>query len=225
MFADAVIVGAGPAGLAAAQRLQSQGLKPLLLEKAAEVGAAWRRHYDRLHLHTPRLHSNLPGLAMPRAYGRYPSRAQFVDYLEAYAERFRLKPSFRTPVGAIRRSDRRWAVETPTEVVTTPIVVVADGLGGLSAPPALAGNGAVPGPAPALQRLSQRRGIQGRPRARRRLRQFRRRDRARPRRERRRCHLEPAFADPHPAARPVRRAHPRVRAGASASCRRASPTP
>ena len=127
MFADAVIVGAGPAGLAAAQRLQSQGLKPLLLEKAEAVGAAWRRHYDRLHLHTPRRHSGLPGLAMPRAYGRYPSRAQFVDYLETYAERFKLKPSFGTPVGAIRRQDRRWAVETPAEVVTTPIVVVAAG--------------------------------------------------------------------------------------------------
>ena len=99
MFADAVIVGAGPAGLAAAQRLQSQGLKPLLLEKADQVGSAWRRHYDRLHLHTPRRRSNLPGLSMPRAYGRYPSRAQFVQYLENYVDRFKIRPSFSTPVG------------------------------------------------------------------------------------------------------------------------------
>jgi cation diffusion facilitator CzcD-associated flavoprotein CzcO len=127
MFADAVIVGAGPAGLAAAQRLQGQGLKPLLLEKAEAVGSAWRRHYDRLHLHTPRLHSSLPGLAMPRAYGRYPSRQQFVDYLESYAARFKLKPTFGAPVGAIRRDARQWAVETPAETVTTPIVVVATG--------------------------------------------------------------------------------------------------
>ena len=127
MFADAVIVGAGPAGLAAAQRLQSQGLRPLLLEKADQVGSVWRRHYDRLHLHTPRRRSNLPGLAMPSAYGRYPSRAQFVQYLENYIDKFKIRPSFATPVGAIRRNRRNWAVETPSQSVATPIVVMATG--------------------------------------------------------------------------------------------------
>ena len=127
MFSDAVIVGAGPAGLAAAQRLQSRGLKPLLLEKADQVGAAWRRHYDRLHLHTPRIHSSLPGLAMPRAFGRYPSRAQFVEYLETYAERFGLKPAFSTRVESIRRDGRQFVVETSGETVKTPIVVMATG--------------------------------------------------------------------------------------------------
>ena len=57
--AEAIVVGAGPAGLAAAQRLRSGGLKPVILEKSGDVGAAWRRHYDRLHLHTPRRHSGL----------------------------------------------------------------------------------------------------------------------------------------------------------------------
>ncbi len=127
MFSEAVVVGAGPAGLAAAQRLQGQGLRPLIFEKAGEVGAAWRRHYDRLHLHTPRLHSSLPGLTMPRAYGRYPSRAQFVEYLETYAQRFGLRPQFSTPVAEIRRSGRDWTVETAGKSVTTPIVVVATG--------------------------------------------------------------------------------------------------
>jgi cation diffusion facilitator CzcD-associated flavoprotein CzcO len=127
MFSDAVIVGAGPAGLAAAQRLQSRGLKPLLLEKADQVGAAWRRHYDRLHLHTPRIHSSLPGLPMPRAFGRYPSRAQFVEYLETYAERFGLKPAFSTRVESIRRDGRQFVVETSGETVKTRIVVMATG--------------------------------------------------------------------------------------------------
>lgn len=127
MFSEAVVVGAGPAGLAAAQRLQSRGLRPLLLEKADQVGSAWRRHYDRLHLHTPRTHSSLPGLAMPRAYGRYPSRAQFVEYLETYASRFGLKPRFSSPVAAIRRDGRQFAVETSGETVRTPIVVMATG--------------------------------------------------------------------------------------------------
>ena len=124
---EAIVVGAGPAGLAAAQRFKSGGLRPVILEKSNEVGAAWRRHYDRLHLHTPRRHSGLPGMPIPRRYGRYPSRADFVHYLESYAQKFDLTPQFDTAVGAIRKTERGWAVETEKETLTSPIVVVATG--------------------------------------------------------------------------------------------------
>jgi cation diffusion facilitator CzcD-associated flavoprotein CzcO len=124
---DAVIIGAGPAGLAAAQRLNVSGLKSLILEKAEAVGAVWRRHYDRLHLHTPRIHSALPGLAIPSAYGRYPSRAQFVDYLESYAQKFNLKPTFNAPVAAVRRDGEAWRVEAGENSARSSIVVVATG--------------------------------------------------------------------------------------------------
>ena len=70
------------------------GLTAAILEKSDAVGSVWRRHYDRLHLHTDRARSGLPGLTMPKAYGRYPSRAQVVEYLEAYAAKFALKPVF-----------------------------------------------------------------------------------------------------------------------------------
>ena len=69
-----------------------------ILEKSDAVGSVWRRHYDRLHLHTDRARSALPGLPMPKAYGRYPSRAHVVEYLEAYAAKFDLKPVFNAPV-------------------------------------------------------------------------------------------------------------------------------
>ena len=64
---DAIIVGAGPAGLACAATMRTAGLNVSVLEKADTVGSAWRRHYDRLHLHTDRKHSGLPGMAMPVA--------------------------------------------------------------------------------------------------------------------------------------------------------------
>jgi cation diffusion facilitator CzcD-associated flavoprotein CzcO len=86
---DAIIVGAGPAGLACAATMRGAGLDVAVLEKADRVGAVWRRHYDRLHLHTDRRHSGLPGMAMPRDFPAYPSRAQMVDYLESYAAPFR----------------------------------------------------------------------------------------------------------------------------------------
>jgi cation diffusion facilitator CzcD-associated flavoprotein CzcO len=125
---DAIVVGAGPAGLATAAALKARGLDAVILEKSDAVGAVWRRHYDRLHLHTDRVRSSLPGLPMPKAYGRYPSRAQVVEYLEAYAAKFALKPVFNAAVSAIRRDGRLWRVEAGRHSQCAAIVVVATGL-------------------------------------------------------------------------------------------------
>jgi len=125
--ADAIIIGSGPAGLAAAQRFNALGLKSTILDKSDAVGAVWRRHYERLHLHTPRAHSSLPGLPIPSAYGRYPSRGQFVDYLESYVAKFDLRPTFNAPVSAVRRDGQQWRVEAGDASASAPIVVVATG--------------------------------------------------------------------------------------------------
>jgi cation diffusion facilitator CzcD-associated flavoprotein CzcO len=100
---DAIVVGAGPAGLACAMTMRAAGLDVILLEKADSVGSVWRRHYDRLHLHTDRKHSGLPGMVMPRTYPLYPSREQLVEYLESYATKFEIRPVFNTTVSCIRR--------------------------------------------------------------------------------------------------------------------------
>jgi cation diffusion facilitator CzcD-associated flavoprotein CzcO len=124
---DAIIIGAGPAGLACAQRLGTIGLKVLVLEKADTVGAVWRRHYDRLRLHTGRNHSGLPGMAMPLAYPTYPSRAEVVAYLEDYAARFDIRPVFGAAVARISYEAGLWRAQGE-RAWSAPTIVVATGI-------------------------------------------------------------------------------------------------
>jgi cation diffusion facilitator CzcD-associated flavoprotein CzcO len=125
---DAVIIGAGPAGLACAATMRAAGLRATVLEKATEVGAVWRRHYDRLHLHTDRNRSGLPGLAMPSSYPLYPSRAQVVAYLESYAARSEINPVFDAEVSRVTREWPQWRVESRQGDLVAPIVVIATGI-------------------------------------------------------------------------------------------------
>ncbi|MDW4897520.1 NAD(P)/FAD-dependent oxidoreductase [Streptomyces californicus] len=85
------VVGGGPGGLAAAAALRARGVRVVVLEKADQVGASWRGHYDRLHLHTTRRWSALPGLKMPRRFGRWVGRDDLVRYLEKYTEHHELE--------------------------------------------------------------------------------------------------------------------------------------
>jgi len=125
---DAIIVGAGPAGLACAMTMRAAGLDVMVLEKAGQVGAVWRRHYDRLHLHTDRNHSGLPGMPMPSDYPAYPSRSHMVSYLENYAACFQIKPGFNTKVLRLRRHGARWLADTSLDTMSAPVVVVATGI-------------------------------------------------------------------------------------------------
>jgi cation diffusion facilitator CzcD-associated flavoprotein CzcO len=125
---EAIIVGAGPAGLASAMAMRAAGIEVAVFEKAESVGSVWRRHYNRLHLHTDRKHSGLPGMAMPPAYPTYPSRQQVVEYLESYAARFDIRPVFNTAVSSIRRDGAQWCVHTAQGPICAPVVVVATGI-------------------------------------------------------------------------------------------------
>ncbi|MFF2022812.1 flavin-containing monooxygenase [Streptomyces sp. NPDC058171] len=85
------VIGGGPGGLAVAYALRSRGVRAVVLEKSDAVGASWRGHYERLRLHTTRRRSALPGLAIPRAFGRWVARADLVRYLEKYTEHHALE--------------------------------------------------------------------------------------------------------------------------------------
>jgi cation diffusion facilitator CzcD-associated flavoprotein CzcO len=99
----------------------------VLLEGESSVGASWRRHYDRLHLHTVKEHSHLPGTPFGGDLERYPSREQVVAYLEAYAARFALAARTGEAVRRIRAIEGGFTVESATTVYRARAVVVATG--------------------------------------------------------------------------------------------------
>jgi cation diffusion facilitator CzcD-associated flavoprotein CzcO len=110
--------------------MRAAGLDVTIFEKADQVGSAWRRHYDRLHLHTDRRHSGLPGMAMPENYPLYPSRMQMVKYLESYAAGLDIRPDFATEVTSLRRDGSHWCAATTSGAIAAPVAVVATGIAG-----------------------------------------------------------------------------------------------
>ena len=120
-----VVVGAGPAGLAAAWAIRRAGADPLILEKAATVAASWRARHDQLRLNTHRMFSHQPGMRIPRRYGPFPARDDYVAYLEQYAAGMRLK--FGTAVRRIDRAGPRWQLDLGDGSLTAAHVVVATG--------------------------------------------------------------------------------------------------
>jgi cation diffusion facilitator CzcD-associated flavoprotein CzcO len=124
---DTVIVGASAAGLAAAACLARARVPFELLEQSDAVGAAWRNHYDRLHLHTSKGLSRLPYLAFSRDVPRYPARAQVVAYLEEYARHFKLAPRFGERVSSVRRDGDGWLTRGAGAAYRSRNVVVATG--------------------------------------------------------------------------------------------------
>jgi indole-3-pyruvate monooxygenase len=132
----ALIVGAGPAGLATAACLKQRGVESLVLEAGPSPGTAWRNHYDRLHLHTVKQESHLPGLPFDEALPRYVARADFVAYLESYAARFSITPRTGEPVRRVRSAegDAGFVVESAKATYRARAVVVATGYSRLPNP-------------------------------------------------------------------------------------------
>ncbi|HSC65458.1 MAG TPA: NAD(P)/FAD-dependent oxidoreductase [Caldimonas sp.] len=141
MDTEVLVVGAGPAGLAVAATLKDKGRRVLVVEKASQVGASWRNHYTRLHLHTVKALSALPGLPFPDAAPRYVPRQGVVDYLAAYAAQAGIEPCFGEEVTAIVRDEaRRWRTSTRSgRAFTSDAVVVTTGANNHPFAPAIEG--------------------------------------------------------------------------------------
>ena len=135
-----LIVGAGPAGLAMAYRIQQRGLAYRILEKR-EVGWAWANHYDRLHLHTLKEVSGLPGWPIPADYPSFPSRAQHLAYLQSYAAHLDLNVETGVTVQKATYQDHRWVLKTNIDFYECETLIAATGIWSRPYRPKFAGEG------------------------------------------------------------------------------------
>ncbi|KAK8597942.1 hypothetical protein V6N13_095335 [Hibiscus sabdariffa] len=125
-----IIVGAGPSGLATSACLTQQGVPSIILEKSDCLASLWQhRTYDRLTLHLPKQFCELPLLGFPQSFPKYPTKRQFVSYLESYASHFSIQPRFNQAVRSAGYDNVSgfWRVETQDSEYISRWLIVATG--------------------------------------------------------------------------------------------------
>eukprot|EP00258_Populus_trichocarpa_P006136 XP_002309594.1 probable indole-3-pyruvate monooxygenase YUCCA4 [Populus trichocarpa] len=123
-----IIVGAGPSGLAVAACLSQQGVPSLILEKNDCIASLWQQKtYDRLKLHLPKQFCELPLRGFPDDFPKYPTKGQFISYMESYASHFRIQPKFNQAVKTTEFDHGVWRVQTEDLEYHSRWLIVATG--------------------------------------------------------------------------------------------------
>lgn len=126
---DTVIIGGGQAGLSVSACLTQLGRPHIVLERAAEIGSAWRhQRWDSFTLVTPNWMIQLPhgAYAGPDPNG-FMQRDEVVAYLEQYVARLGLPVRTGCAVSAVDPQGGGFVVHTPTGDIASSNVVVATG--------------------------------------------------------------------------------------------------
>ncbi|WP_369693200.1 flavin-containing monooxygenase [Arthrobacter sp. DNA4] len=134
MVIDCVVVGAGPAGLAASSLLSEFGIEHVVLERA-RPGETWRtQRWDSLHVNNPAFMNAMLGDQEPDTYL---SRQEVVQRLEELASK---APVFAgIDVVGLARHNGRWLLRTSDGELQARSIVVASGGENVPRVPALAG--------------------------------------------------------------------------------------
>src|SRR3954454_11190149 len=121
---QAIVCGAGAAGLGTAACLKRAGIETVVVERGDAVGMSWRGRYPALRLNTLGWMSTLPGYrATRRRYGEFPTRDDWIRYLEDYARHHGLQIELGTDVRRLERANGGWRVETAGGAREAPFAV------------------------------------------------------------------------------------------------------
>jgi putative flavoprotein involved in K+ transport len=122
---DAIVIGAGQAGLSVGYSLAKRGARFVILDGHARVGDSWRKRWDSLRLFTPARWDGLAGMPFPAPPRYFPTKNEMADYLESYAQRFALPVRNGMRVERLAREGDRYVVEAGGRRFEAPQVVVA----------------------------------------------------------------------------------------------------
>ena len=110
-----IIIGAGPAGLAAAEALAKRNIDYTIFEKGPSVAHALRRVDPEMRLLSPKELSLMPDMNIePRAPTYLPFKV-LVHELEKYQQQHNLKVTFNCTVLAVRKETRGFSVHYQTD--------------------------------------------------------------------------------------------------------------
>ncbi|WP_441240575.1 flavin-containing monooxygenase [Tardiphaga sp. 768_D3_N2_1] len=131
-----LVIGAGPAGLAAIQSLKAVGHAVEAVEQSADVGGQWlygaapSAVYASTHLISSKRTTAFSDFPMPEDWPAYPGHRQVLDYLQSYARHFDLYPliRFNTGVRSLAPQGSGWrAVFSDGAAADYAGVVIANG--------------------------------------------------------------------------------------------------
>ncbi len=120
-----IVIGGGQAGLAVGYHLAKRRLPFQILDANLDIGDAWRKRWDSLRLFTPARYAGLPGLPFPARGDAFPTKEQMADYLEAYAQHFRLPVQTGVKVERVSKQGDRFVVETSQGQFESEQIVIA----------------------------------------------------------------------------------------------------
>jgi putative flavoprotein involved in K+ transport len=123
---DAIVVGAGQAGVAASQALSRRGVDHVVLERG-RIGDTWRtRRWDSFRMVTLDWMNALPGQPVDAPDG-FSTAGDFVDRLAAYARSNDLPIRENVSVVSMRPAAHGFTVDTPEATFRARSIVVASG--------------------------------------------------------------------------------------------------
>jgi putative flavoprotein involved in K+ transport len=120
-----IVIGGGQAGLSAGYYLAKRGMPFLILDANLRIGDAWRNRWDSLRLFTPARYNSLPGLRFPTPGDSFPTKDEMADYLESYAEQFRLPVEMGVKVNRLSQQGDGFLVSAGQRKFRSENVVVA----------------------------------------------------------------------------------------------------
>jgi putative flavoprotein involved in K+ transport len=122
---NTVVIGGGQAGLSVGYHLSRRDIPFVILDANEHIGDQWRHRWDSLRLFTPAQFSGLDGMRFPAPPHYFPTKDEMADFLERYAQTFKLPVLSGTRVERVSRHGDTFLVETGTRQFEARNVLVA----------------------------------------------------------------------------------------------------